>query len=207
MKDIKKIICEEIEDFVSAESPDLSKLMGLVDKYPNSLKYYRTPLPSDKFVLSFPEPKDPNMLYDDKVVEYEYHHDPWKGVGYDEPHWTIRIKATTPSGSEHGMRRQSRTTDTKKVYQHMMRTLNTLNKLDKNAYILNEDKENLVDYFANTWSKDQNTVDTINGSHYLKNKYALYLNYSEDEWNMMSEEDLLKIWNAWDVDYTSSFRK
>ena len=48
---------------------------------------------------------------------------------------------------------------------------------------IKEGKEHLVDYFANTWTTNQNTINTINNSHYLKSKYGSYLNYSEDEWN------------------------
>lgn len=73
--------------------------------------------------------------------------------------------------------------------------------------ILGERNEELLDYFINTWSNDKNTIDTINSSHYLRSKYGHYLTYGPDEWKAMSDEDLLKIWNAWDIDYTSSFRK
>lgn len=65
----------------------------------------------------------------------------------------------------------------------------------------NNDNEALADYFSNTWSKDANVINQIKGSFYLKSKYGSYLTYSEEEWHSMSYEDLLKIWNAWDVDY------
>lgn len=134
---IENIIMEEISKLhLENEGVDLTKLMDLVNKYPNRIKYYKTPLPSDKFVLSFPEPKDPNMIYDDKVVVYEYMHEPMQGIGSDEPHWVIRIQATTPTGKPHGVRSSKRTTDTNKVYQHMMRSINLMNKLDKNLYNL-----------------------------------------------------------------------
>lgn len=76
-----------------------------------------------------------------------------------------------------------------------------------NEEILAERNEALLDYFINTWSKDQNTIDVIKGRPYLQNKYGHYLTYGPDEWNAMSDEDLLQIWNAWDVDYTLTFRK
>ena len=71
---------------------------------------------------------------------------------------------------------------------------------------LKEGKEQLVDYFANVWVLDKNTINTINSSNFLKSKYGSYLTYSEDEWNMMSEEDLLKIWHEWDADYMMANR-
>ncbi|GAG79973.1 unnamed protein product [marine sediment metagenome] len=82
--------------------------------------------------------------------------------------------------------------------------MNRLEKIIKEE-ILAEGKEHLVDYFLNTWSKNKNTIDTLKNSSYLRNKYGSYLTYGPDEWNSMSEEDLLKIWNAWDIDYTSTF--
>ena len=76
-----------------------------------------------------------------------------------------------------------------------------------NEEILAERNEPLLDYFINTWSKDKNTIDTIKNSFYLQTKYGSYLTYGPEEWSALSDEDLLKIWNAWDVDYTSTFNK
>jgi len=67
---------------------------------------------------------------------------------------------------------------------------------------LNENNQQaLADYFSDMWSKDANVINQIKSSNFLKNKYGSYLTYTDEEWHSMSYEDLLKIWNAWDVDY------
>ena len=169
MNELINIIKEEIENFGNVNSLDLSKLMGLVDKYPNSLKYYKTGINTDKFILEFPTPKDPNMQYDDKVVEYEYHHEPIQGIGHDEPHWTIRIKATSPTGKEHSQRSSTRTNDTNKVYKHMIRTLNALNKLDRNTYNLEEMVSKNRIFQVETLPQWENMLETLKTNNDIDN--------------------------------------
>lgn len=73
--------------------------------------------------------------------------------------------------------------------------------------VLSESKVQLVDYFTNFWVNDKNVHKTLDAYPELKFKYGSYLNYGRDEWNSMSEEDLMKIWSEWDKDYSSTFKK
>jgi len=65
---------------------------------------------------------------------------------------------------------------------------------------INEAREHLIDYFINTWSKSQNVQSMINNSNYLNNKYSKYLEFTPEQWNEMTDEELLHIWNEWDMD-------
>lgn len=68
-------------------------------------------------------------------------------------------------------------------------------------------REHLLDYFINMWSVSQNVKNIINNSNYLTQKYKKFLNYSEEDWNSLSDEELTKLWNNWDVDENLLNRK
>jgi len=69
------------------------------------------------------------------------------------------------------------------------------------------ESDELFDYFINTWSKDDNTINTIKGNKYLMDKYGKYLDFSVIEWQQMPEEELQRIFKEWDVDYKNVERQ
>jgi len=66
---------------------------------------------------------------------------------------------------------------------------------------LNENTgDNMVYYFTNIWSKDQNVIDTINRYPEFKDRYSRYLSYDVNDWNAMSDQDLQNLWDEWAKD-------
>jgi len=60
--------------------------------------------------------------------------------------------------------------------------------------------EEMIKYFTNIWSKDQNVIDTINRYPEFKDRYSRYLSYDVNDWNAMSDEDLQNLWDEWAKD-------
>jgi len=75
-----------------------------------------------------------------------------------------------------------------------------MQRLDKTFKpVLNENYDQLLDYFQNMWSKSEEVQRLINGNSYLKNKYGQYINPGF-EWSALGEDELKLIWNEWNVD-------
>lgn len=70
------------------------------------------------------------------------------------------------------------------------------------AESLNEEFNQLRDYFQKTWSTDDRVVIAVENDPYLKDKYRKYLN-PEFDWYSMSEQDLLNLWDEWAQDERS----
>ena len=64
---------------------------------------------------------------------------------------------------------------------------------------LNEDYDRLLRYFDKEWSKDDIVKVTILNNDYLMQKYGKYIDPDFD-WNSMTEEDLVGLWDEWEHD-------
>jgi len=87
--------------------------------------------------------------------------------------------------------------DTKKIKKRLFEVMSILNE---GVEPLNEAREHFIDYFSNTWSKSPNVIKIINSNGFLKKKYTPYLQYTENQWASLSDEDLQKMWDEWEAD-------
>ena len=75
-----------------------------------------------------------------------------------------------------------------------------MQRLDKTFKpVLNEDYNQMLDYFVNTWSQSKEVQRVIISNSYLKNKYGQYIDPTFD-WSVLDEDELSRIWNEWSVD-------
>lgn len=75
-----------------------------------------------------------------------------------------------------------------------------MQRLDKTFKpVLNEDYNQLLDYFQNMWSTSEEVKKRIFGNSYLFKKYSQYINPAFD-WSGMNEEQLRLLWKEWSVD-------
>jgi len=66
---------------------------------------------------------------------------------------------------------------------------------------LNEDKRtNLINYFSTIWVKDVMANNKIRINKYFKDKYGKYLDYTLKDWEQVSTEKLIRVWDEWSKD-------
>jgi len=84
--------------------------------------------------------------------------------------------------------------------QRLFEVMGHINKTFKPK--LNEDFgiEEDIDYLVNGWAKNEKTVNLLNSSSYLKNKYEKYLSLSIEEWFAMGEAKIKNFMEEWYVD-------
>lgn len=75
-----------------------------------------------------------------------------------------------------------------------------MERLDKTFKpVLNENYDQLLDYFQNMWSKSEEVKKLILSNDYLRNKYVQYVDPAFD-WTALGEDELRRIWDEWSVD-------
>jgi len=55
----------------------------------------------------------------------------------------------------------------------------------------------LTKYFKTIWSKDKHLIQKVNNDPTLKN-WIKYVNYTDDEWDRVSDKTLKELWDKWD---------
>ena len=85
------------------------------------------------------------------------------------------------------------------------RLFEVMSRLDKTFKPLNEDYNQLLDYFKTMWSTSEEVKQLILSNSYLVDKYGQYVNPAFD-WDSLSEEELKQIWEEWAIDEKAATR-
>ena len=164
---IRRIIREELQKIMEMDidSVDLSPMMSLVNRYPDLIKYYKTPLPAHKFWIN----QDDNM-YDEHGIslpkyEITYKEDFKAGIGPTDTYsWTIVKTDYTPNGRQRD-KTTHRSEDINLIFKTAKRLINNLinksKKEDYNEEVMKEDAEEGKIY-TDSWDNKQYTSDEIN---------------------------------------------
>jgi len=58
--------------------------------------------------------------------------------------------------------------------------------------------KSLLDYFENTWSKDELLIKQVRHNPNLKERFGKYLNYTKEDWANTTKDELKDIWLEWE---------